>query len=139
MAMTPDETNRLYRGACQSKGRVPNQEQGRSWHRTLRSFDTRDVEAALDAWNASTERDSKGDLKSKWLPAPGELKPLVLAAQSKRESAAREPEDLLCLSCEGPVPHRFTSFIRRSAVPDLDRRRCRSCGAKLRVEKREAA
>ena len=46
---------------------------------------------ALETWSASTERNSQGEHRSKWLPTPAELKPLVIAAQRKREAAAREP------------------------------------------------
>lgn len=87
--MKPVETKRLYERACREKRRDAKQDEMNLWHRVLRGFEVRDVESALDAWWASTDRDEKGELRSKWLPSPAELKPLAIAAQRKREAAER--------------------------------------------------
>ncbi len=132
--MKPVESKALYEKACGVRRIKPQQEEYEQWHKNIRDFEPRDVQAALDAWWASTERDRDGDAKSKWLPTPGELLGLVIAARDKRIVRAREPEDLVFLMCS--AGHRSSCFVVRSA--EFCKRTCR-CGAEIKVLQREAA
>lgn len=136
--MKPEQTKRIYESACRSRRLDPMQEEGASWHHALRTFEARDVETALLDWNRSTERDSKGDLLSKWLPAVAQLVTLTKAAQRKRETAAREPQDMIVWRCSGQVVHTCTGFVARGASTGTADRKCH-CGAELHLVLREAA
>lgn len=122
--MKPAETKAIYEAASRAKRLPVVQEESEDWHKHLRAFEAADVRAGLDLWNASTERDSKGELKSKWLPAPAELKVLAERAQRARlvkESTPKVYARWECPSCR---------FISAAFVPENDTRgsRCRKCG-----------
>ena len=135
--MKPEETKRIYQSACRAKRVEIVQEESEKWHKVLRPFEARDVETALSAWWADTTSTQTGRPRGAFLPEPVELKPLVQAAQSKREAAAREPRDLLAWECQGQQKHTFSGFIARSKLtPSVQ---CRYCGARLRLIHREAA
>lgn len=136
--MKPEQTKRLYEGACRSRRLDPVQEEGASWHRALRTYEAADVETALADWDRSTERDSKGDLLSRWLPAVARLEALTKAAQRKREAAARVPQDLVMWRCAGKFQHTCSGFVARGADTGAPDRKCR-CGADLHLALREPA
>ncbi len=135
--MTPHETKRIYEQACRTKRITPQDDEGRAWHRVLRGYEVRDVETALDGWWADTTPSHDGQPRGKWLPTPAELKPLVEKAQSKRVSAAREPQDFLAWECSG-CHYTCTGFVARSA-PVPEGRACPCCRASLNLRVREAA
>lgn len=133
--MTPAETKQLYESACKTKRMTSVQEEGAMWHKAFKGYEVADVRAALDAWWASTDRDSKGDLKSQWMPAPGELIAFVERAKQKRETSAAIPRDLVCFECQS-CRYRCTSFPPRGTTPAIN---CRVCGNGMSVFCREAA
>jgi len=133
--MKPKETEEIYASACKAKRLVPQQDEGRMWHKTLSAFEAQDVKAALDAWWSSTETDSKGELKSKWLPAPGELIPLVERAQRKRIHELTTPKIYAAWFCT-PCSLRFGGFIEPD---DVKPRKCPSCGSVMAEIHREKA
>ncbi len=135
--MKPEETKRIYERACRAKRVVPQDEEGRLWHRVLRSFPAEDVEKALDEWWADTTPGHDGQPRGKWLPAPAELKPLVERIAAQREAARRAPQDLLYWECSGPEQHRSSSFLAQGAVPPVHS--CRWCGAPKTLTRRCAA
>jgi len=133
--MKPSETEALYTAACKAKRLVPQKEEGRMWHKALSLYEARDVQAALDKWWASTETNVHGELKSKWLPAPGELKPLVEEVARKRLRAASVPKQCVHWKCP-------RCGVRMSGcVPetDLRGRKCPGCTAPMNEEERKAA
>lgn len=133
--MTPTETKAIYEAACKCKRMAPVQEEGAMWHKSLREYEARDVRAALDTWWSSTDRDSKGDLKSAWPPAPGELRPIVERVRHQRQVSAAIPRDLLCFECQG-CRYRCTSFPPIGTTPTV---KCRVCGLEMNVFRREVA
>lgn len=133
--MTPAETKRLYERECRARRVTPQQDEFNLWHKNLRKFEVRDVDAALDSWNASTATDDKGESRSKWLPKPGELIPFVLAAINQRERAAAAPKDIVgwhCAACN----YRSAGVIDRT---DSRPRSCPRCAKLLTEFRREAA
>jgi hypothetical protein len=133
--MTPKETEEIYKNACRSKRVVPQIEEGRMWHKALSMCDVRDVRSALDAWWASTEKNDRGELKSKWLPAPGELKPLIDEAARRRMNAAAQPTELVRWQC----PDCHVTMSGLIATNDYRTRTCRRCGAQVNEIYRGAA
>lgn len=133
--MKPAETKRIYETACRSKRAEIVQEEFQRWHRVLRGFEARDVEAGLDAWWADDTPTHNGRPRGAFLPEPAELKPLVEAAQRKREAAAREPQDLLIWRCTKCI-HTCTSYIAHSAI--IGGNKCRACGAPMACERKAA-
>lgn len=125
--MKPAETERLYVRACRERRLEPQQEEGQAWHKAVKQFELRDVEAGLERWSASTERDAQGNVKSKWLPVASELRALAEAAKKKREAAAAEPQDVLIWQCE--KGHRFSRYIPRKEPITTTPGQCSSCGA----------
>jgi hypothetical protein len=101
MGMKPAETKRVYEQACRTKRITPQDDEGRAWHRVLRDFEARDVEAALDAWWADTTPNLHGEPRGKWMPTPAELKPIVDRIVAKHAAAKREPQDIVWLECAG--------------------------------------
>jgi len=137
MGMKPADTKRIYEQACCAKRIKPQDEEGRTWHRVLREFEARDVEAALDAWWADITPGHDNQPRGKWLPTPAELKPLVKRAEIKRISAQRESMDMIAWECAGPDKHRSTGFYPRSQPTPGGKKCC--CGAELRFCMRCAA
>ena len=131
--MTPKETEAIYTEACRAKRIAPQAEEGRMWHKALKDYEARDVRTALDAWWASTDRDSKGDLKSQWMPAPGELIAFVERAKHKREAAAAIPRFLTCWECP-PCRYRCTGFYPKGSDYIAT---CPHCGKPMAVFHRE--
>jgi hypothetical protein len=136
--MKPADTKRIYEAACKARRMDPVQEEGKEWHDTLRSFEERDVETAMKAWWASTDRDAGGELRSKWPPKAGELKSLVIVAQRKREAAAREPKDFVAWECPWPEGCAWRCTGWRSPE-DLRGRKCDRCGRSMHEALREKA
>lgn len=122
--MKPAETKTLYESACKSKRILPQQEEGEKWHKVLRDFEMRDVKAALDAWWRSADRDSKGDLKSKWLPEPAELCLTVQRERRKREVISAEPKVFVGWECP-KCRYRCGGYV---ALDDTQPRVCRRPG-----------
>lgn len=134
--MKPAETKRVYERACRTRRMAPQEEEGHAWHRNLRAFELRDVEAAMDAWWASTATDGYGELRSKWLPAPAELKALVAVVEKVRKAKASSPTDYLrweCLKCQ-----RICGGFHPRGDPTPTNRRC-PCGGNLKLIERMAA
>lgn len=100
-AVTPTETKRVYEQACRTKRETPQDDQGRAWHRVLRGYDVRDVQAALDGWWADTTPTHSGRPRGAFMPEPAELKPLVEAARRRRETKEQTPKDLVRWRCQG--------------------------------------
>lgn len=134
--MKPAETKRIYEAACRARRITPQDDEGRVWHRTLRDFETGDVEEALDGWWADTTPGHDGQPRGKWLPTPAELKPLVARVRQKREAAAREPQDILRWECVNH--HRYAGFIARSK-PTPPAWPCRGCGSLVTCIERRGA
>ena len=132
--MTPAETKQVYEAACNMRRLKPQQEEASEWHKALKSFELKDVRTAMSAWWASTDRDDRGELRSKWLPTIAELKGKVDAARAKRVNALLEPQDIVRFECNGG--HRCCGFIAHSA-PDPSGRHCH-CGSELTVSGRVA-
>lgn len=135
--MKPADTKRLYESACKTRRVTPQEDEARAWHKNLLSFEVRDVQAALDAWWASTARDEKGELRSRWLPAPAELKEFTERAVRRLAVDAAEPQDMVMWECVGEGRHRYTGFYPRSK-PTPAKKHC-GCGAELRALERRAA
>ena len=133
--MKPSETEAIYKSAIAAKRIAFQREEAQMWHKALSGYEAQDVRAALDAWWASTATDSKGELKSKWLPAPGELKPLVERVQGKRKVDAMEPKQLVAWRC----PDCKSTRCAYISVEDHRPRRCSTCGASMDEVLREAA
>lgn len=134
--MKPAETKRIYESACRSKRIVPNQDEFDRWHKVLRGYEARDVEAALDGWWSDATLTSNGRPRGAFLPEPAELKPLIEIAHIRREAAAREPQDMILWECAGVGRHRSSLFLPRSQ-PSPNGRQCQ-CGAELLVFARES-
>lgn len=137
--MKPIETKRIYENACRSKRRAPEQQEFELWHKVLRGYDARDVEAALIAWWGDTTPVTSGASsrpRGAFMPQPAELKPLVEAAQSRRVTTAREPQDLLLWQCT-KCPYRSSGFMARGSEPPG--RSCPSCSAPLALAERSSA
>ena len=134
--MKPTESKRLYERACRVRRVTPCEEEGAAWHRTLHQFDAKDVETALDDWWASTAVDGYGELRSKWPPAPAELKILTAVVKAKRDAARRIPQDLLRFGCS-VCAHTCVGFYP-SSTPTPSGKRCH-CGAEMRSLERMAA
>jgi hypothetical protein len=135
--MNAAETKRIYEASCRAKRIAPQEDEGRTWHRVLRSHEARDVEKALDEWWADTTPDLHGQPRGKWLPAPAELKPFVEKIAAHRESASRETEDMMIWVCSGPVTHTCSGFIAHSEDTPGPKR-CH-CGAERTVSYRGRA
>ena len=133
--MTSAETKKIYEGVCRAKRLVPQEDEGRIWHRTLSGFDLQDVEAALDLWWADTTLDSNGNPRGKWLPTPAELKPTVERLAARRAAANREPHDVIRWKCE--KQHTCSGLYARSEPTPIGKR-C-SCGAALQMIERVPA
>ena len=97
--MKPSEVEKFYQRACGVRHNTPQVEEGREWAKILRDIEQRDADVAISNWWASTETDSKGDLKSNWLPAPADLKRFVYAAINRRRVASAEHKDLVRWQC----------------------------------------
>lgn len=132
--MKPAETKRLYERACGAKRIVPQEDEGRAWHRVLRDFEARDVEAALDAWWADTTTGKDGRPRGAWLPTPAELKPLAEAAERKRKVADAEPKDYVSWRCA--CGYGMGGFVSRD---DRRERKCPACGKPMPELSRDAA
>ena len=65
----------------------------------LKFFEVRDVRAALDRWWASTDRDDRGELRSRFLPAPGDLIPLIQAESRKHFASLDQALELVRRIC----------------------------------------
>ena len=123
--MKPSETTALYVEACRSRRLVPQEEEGRQWHKSFSHYEAKDVRAGLDAWTADTTPSKDGTPRGKWLPAPAELKPLVeRIVQRRAESAAvkRYAVRLGCPTCR----HTFLGFF---AVDQEAKGNCRAAAA----------
>ena len=98
--MKPDETKAIYEKACRTRRFPYQQDESEAWHKSLRGFEARDVQAALDEWWASAAVDDKGEPRSKWLPTTGELRQITERIQSKR--IAKKAEKKLVVDCDCP-------------------------------------
>lgn len=119
---TKQECETIYRDECLSRRIHPQLEEGVKWFKQLAMFDVRDVRAALDAWNKSSERNARGEPRNNWLPNVGsELVPLVMDIQRKRSS--RNSDRSMFVRWECPDCHCGSSgFV---APDDFQTRRCR--------------
>lgn len=133
--MTPTESKRIYQAACRSKRLDIVQEEYVRWHRVLRGYEAKDVEAALDAWWADSTPTLSGRVRGAFMPEPAELKPLIESARDKRLRDKSEPQDWLYWECGNH--HRASSFIARSK-PTPAEHPC-SCGATLKCVERKTA
>jgi hypothetical protein len=97
--MKTAETKKIYEKACAAKRLKFQQEEYELWHRSLKDLDLRDVETALDAWWISPATDSNGDLKSRWLPAPAELRGMALEVSRRRAAQASITTFMVCWRC----------------------------------------
>jgi hypothetical protein len=98
--MKANETEEVYKNACLSKRVVPQQEECKMWHKSLAIFDAPDVRTALDGWWRSTERDFHGELRSRFLPSPGELIPLVQSVIRQHHASLTQELELVGRKCE---------------------------------------
>lgn len=133
--MNRAEMEKLYTRACKSRRIEPQQEEGQAWLKAFKDFEARDVEAALNAWDNSSELNEQGQPRGKWLPKPVELKPLIEAARRRREANTQGPQDLLLFECASR--HKLSCFIQR-AKPTPGTKRC-PCGSPMECVKREVA
>lgn len=100
--MKPAETKQIYERACRTKRLTPSEDEGRAWHKTLRQFEARDVEAALDSWwGDRTPSGIDGRPRGCFLPSPAELLPLVEKARTSREAKTREHRVEIQTHCPG--------------------------------------
>ena len=100
--MKPTETSAIYSEACRSRRIVPQEEEGRLWHKVLSGFDAKDVRSAVDIWGKDVTLGKDGAPRGKWLPAPAELTPLVEKILRDRETHAAVPRCYvrwLCPKC----------------------------------------
>jgi hypothetical protein len=148
--MRPSETKAVYEKAVRRKRLPVVQEEAEDWHRKLKGFEMRDVQAGIDLWDASEEVDGRGQLASRWMPPTDELVRLAAQARRKREKDAAEPRFKTLFTCPVCGASRL-GFLRAS---DSTARRCDSsygprgtktnlpagekCGALMEVS-REAA
>lgn len=133
--MKTAETKAVYERECRSRRIVPQDEEGRRWHRALSDYERRDVDAALDAWNSDTTQTSTGRPRGAFLPDPAELKPLVEREVRRRETNAREPRDFVAYQCPECF-YRASAFMIRNIARRVD---CARCGKPMSEFKREAA
>lgn len=136
--MKPAETKRLYERECRARRITPQQDEFNLWHKNLRKFEIRDVDAALDSWNSCTDTDDKGESRGKWLPKPAELIPLILHEQRARETQQQGPKDRVGLTCTNlQCPYRCVTFLAKGE--QVPQRECRLCHAPMTEFYREAA
>lgn len=109
--MKPREMQDIYEDACRTAVNrpVPEPAQLKIWSEILGAFDAVDVRGGLVLWWRSNECNELGDLKSKWLPAPSELKPLCDQARRTKASELAGPEELSAWQCS-ECDWRVTSF-----------------------------
>lgn len=127
--MKPAETKRLYERSCHSRRINTNTEMATEeaalWHRKFKSYDVRDVEAALDAWDQDGTLDEQKQPRGKWLPKPVELIPLIEAAQRRRVLAATERKDFVAWKCPG------CGYTCSGWTNSTDPKRCARCGKEM--------
>ena len=108
--MKPSETTAIYVESCRSRRIVPQEEEGRLWHKLLALYDAKDVRAALDVWWADTTLGKDGEPRGKWMPAPTELKPLVERVVRDKAARAAVKRYLVCWLCKS-CRHRMSGFL----------------------------
>lgn len=118
--MKPSETTALYVEACRSRRLVPQEEEGRQWHKSFSHYEAKDVRAGLDAWTADTTPSKDGTPRGKWLPAPAELVPVIERFLHQRIARAAVPTYYVRWSCS-ECNHSMSSFL---AVGDSSSRPC---------------
>jgi hypothetical protein len=122
--MKPRDMQEIYEEACRTASNrpVPEPAQLVAWRQVLGFFDAKDVRAALALWWGSTATDDRGEPRSKWLPSPGELKPLC--DQARRGIAARVagPQVLVMWHCPD-CGYTKSAYLSPGAVT---KRRCDS-------------
>jgi hypothetical protein len=139
--MTKKEMSEIYEHACRSASNrpVPDPAQLAVWMHVLGFFDAADVRGALARWWASTATDERGEVLSKWLPAPAELKPLAMNARQARAARTSARIELVvwrCLDCgrarcgfippQDQMPRRCHAFPQRANF-----RRGEICGSAM--------
>lgn len=102
--MQKREMSEIYEQACRSASNrpVPDPAQFSVWMQVLGFFDASDVRDGLARWWASTTTDERGEVRSKWLPAPAELKPLAMLARQGRAARTSTHTELVgwrCVDC----------------------------------------
>lgn len=99
--MKPAEMKAIYEEACRTAVNrpVPDPVQAKAWLETLGFFDVKDVRGGLALWWGSTAVDDRGEPRSKWLPAPGELKPLCDQARRGIAAKVTGPQVLVMWHC----------------------------------------
>jgi len=99
--MKPAEMKVIYEEACRTAVNrpVPDPIQAKAWLETLGFFDVKDVRGGLALWWASTSCDERGEIRSKWLPAPAELKPLCEQARRGTQAKRAQGERLVLWQC----------------------------------------
>jgi hypothetical protein len=122
------ETRKVYEKSCATKRLKFQQEEFEVWHRSLKDLELRDVEATLDAWWISPAVDSNGDLKSRWLPAPAELRMMALEISHKRVAQAKVKTFLVGWKCPA-CAHTVMTFL---PAGDSAIRACK-CGAEMQI------
>jgi len=97
----PTEMKQIYEEACRTAVNrpVPDPAQAKAWLETLGFFDAKDVRGGLSLWWASTACDERGEVRSKWLPAPAELKPLCEQARRGIQAKKAQGERLVLWQC----------------------------------------
>ena len=103
--MKPREMQQFYEEACRTASNrpIPDPAQAKVWQQVLGAFDVADLRGGLELWWASTDRTHDGELKSKWLPAPAELKLLCEQTRRSRAAKAAKGERLVrweCVDCK---------------------------------------
>lgn len=86
------EIRKLYADACSAVGRIPEESQFESWAAVLGSFEEAAVRRALVSWWGDTTEVSYGSgtrLRGSIMPAPAELKRMVLEAHRAEHEARR--------------------------------------------------
>lgn len=134
--MKPSETRKIYETQCRARRITPQQDEFEMWHKHLKEFDARDIEAAVDAWNSSTATDNAGELRAKWLPKPAELAPLVRAVIDRRRRERETPKDFVVWGCPKPGGCGFTCS---GFVDTLHTKNCPRCGKPMFERLREKA
>jgi hypothetical protein len=114
--MQHSEVEKFYQRACGVRRLTPQVEEGREWARILREFDHKDADAAINAWWTNTATDSNGDLKSKWLPTPAELRQAVWAAKRRREVSTSIRKDFVAWKCSS-CPYTCSGFSNSAEAP----------------------
>lgn len=125
--MKPSETTAIYVEACRSRRLVPQEEEGRQWHKSFSHYEAKDVRAGLDAWTADTTPSKDGTPRGKWLPAPAELVPVIEQILRKKAARALVPTHYVRWACSACKATR-AGFL---AQGDNDQRKC--CGAPMHI------